>query len=303
VDNSDLAAAYTYLGHRVNLTGGAFLFNNYYSAAITSVGELLTEDTLFRERNYGFYGRASYPLSIFRRLDFDMQIFNSDRTDFEIDDLGYLSPAGRRRSRLLQPSLSFVHDNALFDLHGPVAGSRVHLSYARGLPISSSSLDRWTAVADVRKYWTPWRRNSLALRLTYAQSGGADPRSFIIGGPWTLRGYHYYDYQRISGLAGTKLALMSVEYRLPLIDYLIFGWPGRWGLSGIGGALFFDAGGAWSGDIRFFERGRFADLRGNIGLGLRTNIFFLPLKFDWAWPTDMQRLYDSRFHFSIGSNF
>ena len=119
-------------------------------------------------------------------------------------------------------------------------------------------------IADVRKYWLPWRGNSLAVRMLYAHSGGQDPRSFIIGGPWTLRGYHFYDYRRVSNLAGTKLAMMNLEYRMPLIDYLIFGWPGRWGFSGIGGAVFFDVGSAWTDDLRLFEGGRFAHLRGNV---------------------------------------
>ena len=303
LDNSDLAASYTYQRRRINLSAGAFLFNNYLRSAMTSVGELLTEDVLFRERNYGFYGRASYPLSIFQRFDLDLQVFNSERTDFQIDDTGFLYPEGRRRSRLLQPGVSFVHDNALFGLHGPVTGSRLHFSFDRGLPLSGSSLDRWTVIADVRKYWLPWRGNSLAVRMLYAHSGGQDPRSFIIGGPWTLRGYHFYDYRRVSNLAGTKLAMMNLEYRMPLIDYLIFGWPGRWGFSGIGGAVFFDVGSAWTDDLRLFEGGRFAHLRGNVGLGLRASFFFLPMKFDWAWPTDLQRLGDSRFHFSIGPNF
>lgn len=303
VDNSDLAASYTYLRRRWNLTGGAFLFNNYYSSAITTIGELLTEDTLFRERNYGFYGRLSYPFSIFRRLDLDLQILNSDRTVYGVDDFGFLVPVEARRSRLLQPSLSFVHDNALYGLHGPLAGSRWAFSYARGLPLSTSSLDRWTFVADVRKYWLPVQRQSLACRLTYAHSGGDDPRSFIIGGPWTLRGFRYYDFQTQANLAGHKLALLSLEYRVPFVDYLIFGWPGRWGLSGIGGVIFVDAGCAWSDRVRFFRDGRLDALRSNFGLGLRANIFVLPVKLDWAWPTDLRHVQRSRFQFSIGPDF
>lgn len=303
IDNSDLAASYTYLRRRVNLSGGAFMVNNYYSSVVTSVGELLTDDTLFRERNYGFFGRASYPFSIFRRLDLDLQMLTSERTDYAFDDLGFLVPTDRRRSQLLQPTLGFVHDNALYGLHGPVAGSRWALSAARGLPLSASSLDRWTMVADLRKYWQVSRRQSLALRLTYAGSGGDDPRAFVIGGPWTLRGYDFYDYQTVPNLAGTSLALMSLEYRLPLIDYLIFGWPGQWGLTGIGGVAFFDVGTAWDDDVRFFAGSRFADLRGNVGLGVRANLFFLPLKFDWAWRTDLGRIAGSQFQFSIGPNF
>ena len=36
-DNSDLAATYTYLKRRIDLSVGAFLFNNYYNSVITSV--------------------------------------------------------------------------------------------------------------------------------------------------------------------------------------------------------------------------------------------------------------------------
>lgn len=303
VDNSDLAVTYTFLKRRIDWSVGAFLYTNYYNSVITSVGELLTDDTLFREKNYGFFGRASYPLSTFRRFDLDLQILNSDRTEYEFDADGFLRPSTKRRNRLLQPTLSFVHDNALYGLHGPVAGSRWALSTARGLPLSSSSLDRWTTVLDVRKYWPVSRRTSLATHLTYAHSAGDDPRAFVIGGPWTLRGYSYYDFQTVDHLAGSKMLLAQLEYRLPFIDYLIFGWPGRWGLTGIGGAVFCDVGGAWNDDIRLFRDGGFADLRGNVGLGLRANAMGLPLRFDWAWRTDLRHVHGSQFHFSIGPEF
>ena len=275
---------------------------------LTSVGELLTDDTLFKEKNYGFFGRVSYPLSTFDRVDLDLQILNSDRTNYDFDAAGFLVPTADRRSRLLQPTLGIVHDNALFGLHGPVAGSRWALSVARGLPLSSSSLDRWNVVADLRKYWLPSRRTSLAAHLTFAHSGGDDPRAFVVGGPWTLRGYRYYDYQTIDHLAGTNMALASLEYRLPFIDYLVFGWPGRWGLAGLGGVAFFDMGCAWRDEVRFFGRDDddhwgLADLHGDFGLGLRANVGFLPLKLDWAWRTDLRRVDGSMFHFSIGPNF
>jgi dipeptidyl aminopeptidase/acylaminoacyl peptidase len=299
IDNSDLAITYTYLKRRIDLSAGAFLYNNFYNSVITSVGELLTDDTLFREKNYGFFTRASYPLSTFERFDLDLQLFNSDRTEYEFDEAGFLRPVAKRRNQLIQPTLGFVHDNALFGLHGPLTGSRWSVSVARGLPLSESSLDRWNAVGDLRKYWLMGRRSSLALHLTYAHSGGDDPRAFVIGGPWTLRGYRYYDFQTVDRLAGTRMLLGQLEYRLPFVDYLIFGWPGRWGLGGIGGAVFLDTGAAWFGDSIQLPR----DLRSDFGLGLRANVFGLPLKFDWAWRTDFQRVQGSMFHFSIGPNF
>ncbi len=307
-DNSDLAFTYTRLDHRINLSGGAFLLNNYYNSVLTSVGELLTNDTLFKEKNYGVFGRASYPLSTFDRIDLTLQAMRSERTLYDVDNFGFLVPTDRRNNLLLEPELDYVHDNALYGLHGPMLGSRWSASFSRTVPLGDSGLDRWTGVFDLRKYWLPLRRNSLALHVTYARSDGADPRAFIIGGPWTLRGYRYYDYQTLPALAGSKLALFSLEYRLPLVDYLIFGWPARWGITGIGGALYFDAGSAWTDRVKLFgsdDSGRWGmdELHGDVGLGLRFNFLFLPVKLDWAWRTDLRKIGGNIFQFSIGPDF
>jgi outer membrane translocation and assembly module TamA len=308
-DNSDLAVSYFYLKRRVNFGVGVFHFHNYYNSVITSIGELLPDDTLFSERNYGLFGLASYPLSTFRRFDLELQVLTSERTNFVVDPSGFFLVEGDKRvARLLQPSLSFVHDSAFYGPFGPVTGSRIAISFAPTIPFSGDSLHRRTATVDLRKYWMPWRRNTFALRLIGAQSAGNDPRAFVIGGPFTLRGYNFYDYQTISNLSGTKLLMMNVEYRLPLLDYLIFGWPARWGLTNIGATFFLDAGAAWDDKLRAFGRdadGRrgFEDLRGDYGIGLRTRLGFLPLKLDWAWKTDLRRTQDAVFHFSIGSEF
>ena len=104
-----------------------------------------------------------------------------------------------------------MHDTALYGLHGPVLGSRWILSASHSLATARSSLDRFTGVFDYRRYWMPWRRNTVALHLSLAVSDGDDPRAFLLGGPWTLRGYTYYDYQTIDNLAGTKLAGLGLD--------------------------------------------------------------------------------------------
>ncbi len=192
--------------------------------------------------------------------------------------------------------------------HGPITGSRHVISYSRALPLTGSSLDRQTWIADLRRYWQPFRRNTVAVRLMGASSSGENPRAFVIGGPWTLRGFNFYDYQTVPNLSGRHLAVANFEYRIPLVDYLIFGWPARWGLTDIGATLFFDAGAAWNDKVRLTRRDEtgslaFADLRGDYGFGLRANFFFLPLKFDWAWRTDLHYAYERVFQFSIGPEF
>ena len=100
-------------------------------------------------------------------------------------------------------------------------------------------------MADLRRYWMPFRRNTLALRVIGAASDGRDPRAFVLGGPSTLRGYNIYDFETVAKLSGSRMFLLNAEYRLPLLDYLIFGWPGRWGLTNFGATLFCDVGAAW----------------------------------------------------------
>ncbi len=307
--NSDLSASYAYLKRRIDLGAGVFHFNNYYNSVFTSMGELLSNQTKFQEQNTGVFGSASYPLDTFRRFDFELQYLNSKRTNYDYTGEDYLLlPGDHTIKHLIQPSLTYTHDTSLHGLHGPVAGSRWMVSAARSVKASSSSVDRFTTALDYRKYWLPWQGNSFALHLSVAVSDGDDPRGFVLGGPWTLRGFRYYDFETIDNLAGTKMALLSMEYRVPFVDYLIFGWPSRWGLTGIGASTYLDLGTAWNHKVRFF--GDDADghwgmheLHGNFGVGLRANFMFLPLRFDWAWQTDLRRVQDVVFQFSIGPEF
>jgi outer membrane protein assembly factor BamA len=90
---------------------------------------------------------------------------------------------------------------------------------------------------------------------------------------------------------------------------VIFGWPGRWGIGGISGAVFYDMGAATDGSIQFFHGDspgliQLADLNADIGFGIRFGVMGLPLKFDWAWKTDLSHVEDDvQFHFSIAPSF
>lgn len=308
-DNSDLSASYSYLKNRIDWSLGLFHTNNHYSGVFTGMGELLTDRTYFKERDTGGFVRATYPLDTFRRIDLDLQAMTSRRTDFQVVDGDiFLREETRTDRQLYQLGLAYTHDTALHGRHGPVAGSRWSLGLARSLNLAGSNLDRFTASLDYRRYWLPWRGNSFAVHLAVAGSDGQDPRGFILGGPWTLRGYRFYDFETVEHLSGTKMALLSAEYRVPFIDYLVFGWPGRWGMTGIGATTYVDLGTAWYDRVRLFGRDEdghwgLQDLRGDFGVGLRANFMFLPLRFDWAWKTDLRRVQDAVFQFSIGREF
>lgn len=309
IENSDLAASYTYLRRRWDLSCGLFHFKNYYNSAFTSVGEVLPGDVFFSERNYGLYASASYPFSTFRRVTVELQGLVSERTNYVLDSSGlFLAPGSAVTNKLLQPSVNFVHDSAYYGSYGPVTGSRLSLFAAPAIPLGDATLERQTYLLDWRRYWMPLRRNSLAMRFMAAASEGNQPRAFVLGGPFTLRGYDFYDYQTVSHLAGRRLAMFNAEYRLPLIDAVYFGWPGRWGFGPVGATLFFDAGAAWNENFDPFGDDAagtwgFRDLRGDYGFGIRTRLGFLPLKFDWAWPTDLRTTGNGVFQFSIGPEF
>lgn len=309
VENSDLALSYAYLKRRTDFGCGLFHYQSYYNSVFTSVGEVLPYDVFFSERNYGTYMMASYPFSTFRRVSLQLTGMALERTNYTWDPTGYYLVASDKRTHyLLQPSLSFVHDSAFYGYYGPVTGSRLLVQYDPALGITQNSLSRQTVVADYRRYWMPAPRNTIALRFLGAISGGEQPRAFVLGGPFTIRAYDFYDYRSFTHLAGPKIAMMNLEYRLPLLDALIFGWPARWGLGPFGASLFFDLGAAWYDVFSPFGHDAqgdwgLRDLRGGYGIGIRTRLGFLPLRFDWAWPTDLHGSGDVIFHFSIGPEF
>jgi outer membrane protein assembly factor BamA len=105
------------------------------------------------------------------------------------------------------------------------------------------------------------------------------------------------------------MMMMNLEYRFPLVDALFLGWPGRIGIGGVGAVAFFDVGSAFDDGFRPFgttSHGNFQlnDLNADIGFGIRANLGFLPLKFDWAWKTDFVTTGgDAQYTFSIGPDF
>jgi outer membrane protein assembly factor BamA len=200
---------------------------------------------------------------------------------------------------LIEPSLSFVHDSSVFGPFGPVDGSRWRVSLARGVAFEDHDVSRTTGFLDWRWYRTLFYRNSLALRFGAGASVGEDPRISFLGGPTRLRGY---DYDQI---AGTRMWLSSIEYRFPLLDAVIFGWPGRWGLTNIGGTAFFDIGSAWNRGVPdLFVDDRLDEAFSDAGFGLYMYFGYFLTSFQFAWPTDLRSFdNDMKFIFYLGPTF
>lgn len=315
---SDLAAGYSYRKRRINYSGGIFHYRNYINSNFTSLGEIYDRTQRFSERNYGAFVRASLPMTQFDRVDFELQSFVSEKEFYETDDGFTYKKTDTTYDTIFQPSLSFSHDSAFYGPHGPVTGSRYSVSFAPTAPLFDRDVDRATSYIDLRKYMRLFgSRQSIAVRATAAQSTGKTPRYFVVGGPGTLRGYDTFDFERTDGpnnprynnLVGNKMLLFNIEYRFPLIDALYLGWPGSWGIGGIGGTVFFDMGSAFEGDLKPWGEAPNGDFRldglnADFGFGIRTNVAFLPLKFDWAWKTDMNSTAPHvQYNFSIAPEF
>ena len=121
----------------------------------------------------------------------------------------------------------------------------------------------------------------------------------------SLRGYEYLQFQ------GPRMILVNLEYRYPLIDALIFGWPGRWGIGNIGGTLFFDTGSVF-GEPVFIEpmdprlqprEVNGLDFWSDFGVGFYMRFGYMVLDFQLGWPTDFSYTGQPAFHFYIGPQF
>jgi outer membrane protein assembly factor BamA len=309
ISESDFLISYYYLKKRIDYGIGLYQFKNYFNSRVTSVGETFGSYRLFSERNFGLFGLASVPFSKYYRMDLELQAYMSFREFYDQSALANPNPtliaSGKSTRRLLEPSLSFVHDSSFWGYFGPVEGSRWRLSLSRGISFSTEDVARTTAYLDYRWYKMLFYRNSIAFRASAAVSEGRDPRIFFLGGPLTLRGYDYLQFE------GNRLLLGQIEYRFPLVDALIFGWPGRWGFQNVGGTVFFDIGSAWYNDgIKFFEyengERRYIlndDIAADFGLGMYLNMGYILLNFQFAWPTNLETTRDYQFHFYLGPTF
>lgn len=258
---------------------------NYGAGVYHFYDEFLDDfDGDFAERIAGGLGFASYPLSKFQRVEAFGFLRYSRRN--------YFFTERKRDAALLTGSLSWVKDNSIWELAGPIDGSRYNFSVGLTSDVRSFKLFSRSWSGDLRKYFRLGRASALAVRLAGFSSSGEEPQRIYLGGSWSLRGYSRRAFY------GRHMVLASNELRFPLINRLVVGFPfGNIGLEGIRGALFFDVGNAWN---RNFGR-----MKGALGVGARVNFSYLTvLRFDWARRTDFRTI-DSktRFDFFFGWNF
>jgi outer membrane protein assembly factor BamA len=316
--NSDYGLAYYYLPSRINYGVEAF-----HTAEFVFLQRGF-RDYLYRFRNFGAVVSMSYPLNRFYRIDAGLSYLNVSQDNLDdpnevAQDVDYIIP-----------TLSFIHDNVLYGYTSPVDGTRYRFNVFGSPGFTQKEYSFYSVISDYRTYFLFGTDYSFAFRLSGGYSGGANPQRFFIGGidNWINRRFAHggipinsasdfaflteavplrgFDYaQQI----GTKYALMNMEFRFPLIRYLVTGaLPILF--SNILGTAFIDVGSAWTvnEDLRFFERNINNDVQARdllMGTGFGARIFFLYflLRFDVAWAYYVDGFSSPRFYFSLGADF
>lgn len=318
--NSDYGISYFYLPNRID-----WGFQAFHNAKFLYLGDDFI-DTLFRFQTWGVGAIASYPIDRFNRIDCSMMWLNLSR-----DDLDYGTPS-QQRSFVL-PFVSYVNDNTLWqgEWFGPNNGSRFNFTFYGTPKLGNDWLDLQTFTADYRNYNRIVKDLIFAFRLSGGLSIGSNRQYFFIGGTegWinrhfeggTIPIYNVEDYAFLTPVLplrgynynqqnGTHFAITNIEWRFPLLKYLVFGALPI-GFANILGTAFLDMGSAWndSHTWRAFEPDPndgstvTRDLLMGTGVGIRLPLFGLPFRLDIAWRFRWSSFSEPFYYFSLGPDF
>ncbi len=266
---------YINMERRLNWGVGLFhLYDEYYN----------DYDLYFNERQAGGILLLSYPLSKFNRVDFSSYERYSKR------DRRYGLKS--REAFLSTQTVSWIYDNAIWDISGPIEGRRYNFSVGMTYSLSDGRMFNRLALADIRHYFRLGKYSAFANRMFAYTSSGIEPQRLYLGGSWSFRGYERREFY------SRNILFTSTELRFPLINNLLIGFPiGGLGFRGIRGALFFDTGSAWDTE--------FDQFLGSFGAGFRVNLGYVTqLRFDFARTTDFKTVSpNTDFDFFFGWNF
>lgn len=312
--NSDFLLGYTYLKKRIDWSIMGYQFVNFFATTLGTA----------RFTNRGLGIQASYPISRFRRIDMGVQYFNIAEDNLTFTFLPTQSFS------VVMPTISYSSDNSIWGYTAPRSGNRNYIGITGSPKIGDTGKQFITTNIDFRRYIALGKEYSLGMRLAGGASFGKNPTLFIMGGVDNWLNYRFFDNINIGSiedyflsnwmtplrgadfyeLVGTRAALLNLEFRFPLIQYLIARFPFQFGFSNIQGLAFFDAGSAWSEDDawRFTAQkpngDRYVrDIVTGFGYGIRAYVYFFLLKIDAVWRTDFDTIDKPRYLFSIGLDF
>ncbi len=335
IKNSNFQFTYYYLPKRTDL-GISIFHYSYLFYTYVPVSNFYTYGFV-RDRYYGFSLSMSRPFSRFRRVDFGMTGIGIERDYGTLDLYGFSGDLFNETGtaitrRLLLLNMGYTTDSVIWGITGPVNGGRSNINFTYSpLVDKKNSLEFWTLRGDYRKYIRLAKDYSIAVRFAGGMSEGRHPQRFLLGGMTNWINYEYSDeaytindddYIFLSSfetpfrgypyyaMIGNRFVLSNIEFRFPLLRYLVLGWPVPMGFSNIRGSMFMDVGSAWDNTDNWepFDTSggfpRFQDLKAGYGLGMRVNLGFFLLRYDAAWQTDlMTSSHKPRHYFSMGAEF
>jgi WD40 repeat protein len=312
---------------RLNWAVGAiqepyFFLGNYTQTPFGSNGIAEQQQTLERYVIRQAFGQGAYPLNRFDRFELGAQFSSIDRASMflsqPVDRFGYGygtrvdSIRGGGTLNYLSPYVTYVSDNALQGLTGPLYGHRYRTEIRPNLSGDSS----WVEYsADLRRYDAIlFSFLTFATRFYGDLSVGPGELRYpkYIGNPYWIRGYDRESYASADcgtnganatnnsaatcsavQLVGSRIVVANAELRFPLVRRFDLGVLPI-ALPPIDGLLFYDAGMAWSGgqkvsltqpDNYDFTKQRYP-LR-SFGYGVRMNLFNIAiLRWDYSVPRD-----------------
>ncbi|MBD3393481.1 MAG: BamA/TamA family outer membrane protein [Chitinivibrionales bacterium] len=324
LDEYFVYSSYLNSKYRVDFGVGGF-YSRYYTYA----GGYFT-DSLYHDTNIGAMFLVRYPFSMTSRVDLNMYYRHLDREPYRFKGLDIVRDDSRKSQSLniTLPSVSYVFDNILWGLTGPVNGIRAQATVLFAPPLEPTDASFGSFDIDFRKYFHFAKRfvwaNRAALGASFPIGRDKSARRFFLGGSenWIFyringdnyeqnlshtfysdhivpfRGWDYYDF------SGTRFALLNTEFRFPFVREIDIAWPLPMQIRYINGAVFIDAGNAWDRSDQYETVPLPDDIFGGTGFGLRINLGMFVLRYDRAWRTDWRTyLEDPTDYFSLGAEF
>jgi len=269
-------------------------------------------------------GQIQYPFSSTERVEFGLGV-NRYSFDIELDKF-YTNAVGQTIGfdrvdiespdalNLYQASVALVGDNSFFGFVSPIRGSRYRFEVEQ----TTGTADFTTIIGDVRRYYAPLRNLTIGVRgLHFGRYGLTAEESvrdgfgllnpLFLGFETLIRGYAFESFEAsecaagasttntcptLNRLSGNRLAVGSVEARIPLLGVEQFGLL-NFPFLPTELVFFGDGGLAWDnpfqpGDSPVLEFSRSSSERVPVfstGASLRTNILgFLILESYYAFP-------------------
>ena len=137
-DYIHLFASYYYLRNRLDIGLGAFLSKDYSNASIFG-------DHLYHDTEAGGFLVLQYPFSFSSRVDLEIFARHIKRRP-----VGFSGPTIKTAAFL--PTLSYVFDNILWGLTGPLNGTRAAASIVVSPPLNFVDDPFVSIDADIRNY-------------------------------------------------------------------------------------------------------------------------------------------------------